>query len=116
MSRKATATREEATPAPNIGDDSGIDLSLDIINIEELQNHGINMSDIQKLKSAGIHSISVRKIRLFRKSNLIFQTVLSTTRRNMIKIKGLSEIKVEKIKEAGKKIMVGLVEKNYFQS
>ncbi len=36
--------------------------------------------------------------------------MLSTTRRNMIKIKGLSEIKVEKIKEAAKKIMnVGFV-------
>lgn len=39
-----------------------------------------------------------------------YQTVLSTTRRNMIKIKGLSEIKVEKIKEAAKKIMsIGFV-------
>lgn len=60
MSRKATATHEE-TPMPQPEDDSAIDLSADIINIEELQNHGINMSDIVKLKSAGIHSISVGK-------------------------------------------------------
>ena len=62
MSRKATANTREETPAPQPGDDSGIDLSLDIINGDELQNHGINMSDIQKLRSAGIHSISVRKL------------------------------------------------------
>lgn len=59
MSRKPTGTREE-TPAPTAADDSGIDLSADIINIDELQNHGINMSDIQKLRAAGVHSISVR--------------------------------------------------------
>lgn len=55
------------TPAPTaldgatdeVGNDSGIDLSIEIVGIEELQNHGINVSDIQKLRSAGIHSISV---------------------------------------------------------
>lgn len=58
MSRKSTAgTREEATPAPPAAEE--IDLGLDIINIDELQNHGINMSDIVKLKGSGIHSISV---------------------------------------------------------
>lgn len=43
----------------DVGNDSGIDLTLDIIGVDELQNHGINVADIQKLKSAGIHSISV---------------------------------------------------------
>lgn len=86
MSRVGT----EATPAPQEGE-----ISDEIITVEELQNHGINMSDIQKLKAAGIHSVS---------------TVLSTTRKNMIKIKGLSEVKVEKIKEVAKKLVnVGFV-------
>ncbi|KAI5954480.1 hypothetical protein KGF54_002255 [Candida jiufengensis] len=62
-----------------------------ILSIELLQDQGINASDITKLKMAGIHSIA---------------TILSTTRRNLIKIKGLSEIKVEKIKEAAGKIKV----------
>ncbi|GMG35908.1 unnamed protein product [Ambrosiozyma monospora] len=61
-----------------------------IILIDELQDHGINASDITKLKAAGVYSIS---------------TVLATTRRNLCKIRGLSETKVEKIKEAANKIM-----------
>ncbi|KAL6927011.1 Meiotic recombination protein dmc1 [Hanseniaspora valbyensis] len=69
---------------------SHTDTSRSIVAIDELQNHGINVSDISKLKSAGIFSI---------------QSVLSTTRRNLIKIKGLSEIKVDKIKEGASKII-----------
>ncbi|CEP63282.1 recombinase DMC1 LALA0_S07e06590g [Lachancea lanzarotensis] len=66
-----------------------------IINVDELQNYGINASDLQKLKGAGIYSVN---------------TVLSTTRRNLLKIKGLSEVKVEKVKEAaGKIIQVGFI-------
>lgn len=62
----------------------------DIVQIDELQNFGINAADISKLKVAGIYSVN---------------TVLSTTRRNMNKIKGLSEVKVDKIKEAASKII-----------
>lgn len=66
-----------------------------VVNVEELQNYGINVSDIQKLKSAGIFTVN---------------TVLSTTRRHLCKIKGLSEVKVEKIKEAANKIIkVGFI-------
>lgn len=61
-----------------------------VISVDELQNYGINVSDIQKLKSGGIFTIN---------------TVLSTTRRNLCKIKGLSEVKVEKIKESASKII-----------
>lgn len=68
---------------------------LNITSIDDLQAHGINAADIQKLKSTGIFTV---------------QTVLSTTRRNLTKIKGLSEIKVEKIKEAASKIItVGFI-------
>ncbi|SCV00348.1 LAME_0G09098g1_1 [Lachancea meyersii CBS 8951] len=66
-----------------------------IINVDELQSYGINASDLQKLKGAGIYSVN---------------TVLSTTRRNLLKIKGLSEVKVEKVKEAaGKIIQIGFI-------
>ncbi|GES92629.1 meiotic recombination protein DMC1/LIM15 homolog isoform X2 [Rhizophagus clarus] len=57
--------------------------------IDELQNHGINSSDIVKLKSAGI--CTVRAIHM-------------TTRRNLCKIKGLSEAKVDKLKETASKL------------
>ncbi|RXW19175.1 hypothetical protein EST38_g6676 [Candolleomyces aberdarensis] len=50
---------------------------------------GINVQDITKLKSAAI--------------NTIFGVIM-TTRRQMLKIKGMSEAKVEKIKEAAQKI------------
>ncbi|KAI6126132.1 Rad51-domain-containing protein [Pisolithus croceorrhizus] len=58
-------------------------------NIDELQQHGINMQDILKLKSAAINTVS---------------GVVMTTRRQLLKIKGMSEAKVEKIKEAAQKI------------
>ncbi|CCK71253.1 recombinase DMC1 KNAG_0G01960 [Huiozyma naganishii CBS 8797] len=66
-----------------------------VVGVEELQNYGINASDLSKLKSSGIFTVN---------------TVLSTTRRNLCKVRGLSEVKVEKIKEAAAKIVrVGFV-------
>lgn len=49
------------------------------------------MQDILKLKSASINTVS---------------GVVMTTRRQLLKIKGMSEAKVEKIKEAAQKIAV----------
>ncbi|KAF9245756.1 Rad51-domain-containing protein [Melanogaster broomeanus] len=57
-------------------------------SVDELQQHGINVQDILKLKSAAIHTVS---------------GVVMTTRRQLLKIKGMSEAKVEKIKEAAQK-------------
>ncbi|RSH81258.1 Meiotic recombination protein dmc1 [Apiotrichum porosum] len=58
--------------------------------IDELQNHGINVSDITKLKSSGIVTVL---------------GVAQTPRKNLLKIKGLSEAKVEKIKEVAAKML-----------
>ncbi|XP_064108381.1 meiotic recombination protein DMC1/LIM15 homolog [Macrobrachium nipponense] len=58
-------------------------------DIDELQAHGINAADIKKLKSAGI--CTVRGIQM-------------TTRKKMCTIKGLSEAKVDKIKEVSVKL------------
>jgi len=58
--------------------------------VDELQQHGINVQDILKLKSAAINTVS---------------GVSMTTRRQMLKIKGMSEAKVEKIKDAATKIL-----------
>lgn len=51
------------------------------------------MQDILKLKGAAINTVS---------------GVVMTTRRNLLKIKGMSEAKVEKIKEAAQKITVAV--------
>ncbi|KAJ7057224.1 hypothetical protein C8F01DRAFT_346778 [Mycena amicta] len=52
-------------------------------SIDELQQHGINVQDITKLKAAAINTVS---------------GVVMTTRRQMMKIKGMSEAKVDKVK------------------
>ncbi|KAG0060920.1 Meiotic recombination protein dmc1 [Linnemannia elongata] len=52
--------------------------------VDELQNHGINAADITKLKQAGC--------------------VQMTTKKNLCRIKGFSEAKVEKLKEAAAKL------------
>ena len=58
-------------------------------DIELLQNHGINVADIKKLKAAGI--CTVRGIQM-------------VTKKKLCNIKGLSEAKVDKMKEAVLKI------------
>ncbi|KAF8640359.1 hypothetical protein AX17_000030 [Amanita inopinata Kibby_2008] len=75
-----------APTPPTKGEDEGPFFDL----VDELQQHGINMQDILKLKAAAIHTVS---------------GVNMTTRRQMLKIKGMSEAKVEKIKEAAHRIL-----------
>ena len=58
-------------------------------DIELLQSHGINVADIKKLKTAGI--CTVRGIQM-------------VTKKKLCSIKGLSEAKVDKMKEAVMKI------------
>lgn len=60
-----------------------------ILAVDELQNCGIGAADIQKLKIAGICTI---------------KGVNMTSRRCLLKVKGLSEAKIEKIKEAAAKV------------
>ncbi|OCL09792.1 DMC1 protein, partial [Glonium stellatum] len=56
-----------------------------IVDIDAIQAHGIGAVDISKLKSNGYYTIAA---------------VHAATRRALLKIKGFSEIKVEKVKEA----------------
>ncbi|KAK4915485.1 hypothetical protein LTR28_013547, partial [Elasticomyces elasticus] len=56
-----------------------------IVDIDEIQAHGVNAADITKLKSNGFYTVA---------------SVTAATRKILLKIKGFSEIKVEKIKEA----------------
>eukprot|EP01036_Dinobryon_divergens_P028595 gene28595-37564_t len=57
--------------------------------VEDLQSCGINVSDIKKLQEAGLHTVG---------------SVLQVSTRDLIAIKGLTEAKVEKIKEAARKL------------
>uniref|UniRef100_A0A8C7ZN18 Meiotic recombination protein n=1 Tax=Oryzias sinensis TaxID=183150 RepID=A0A8C7ZN18_9TELE len=59
-------------------------------DIDLLQKHGINMADIKKLKLVGICTV---------------KGIQMTTRKALCNIKGLSEAKVEKIKEAAGKVL-----------
>uniref|UniRef100_A0A4X2K1U5 DNA meiotic recombinase 1 n=1 Tax=Vombatus ursinus TaxID=29139 RepID=A0A4X2K1U5_VOMUR len=59
-------------------------------DIDLLQKHGINVADIKKMKSAGICTV---------------KGIQMTTRRALCNIKGLSEAKVDKIKEAANKLI-----------
>jgi hypothetical protein len=95
-------------PSSVASDDSGIDVSeescsllLDvtdplrkdgfIVDIDAIQAHGIGAVDIAKLKANGYYTIA---------------SVHSATRRNLLKIKGFSEIKVDKVKDAITKCQV----------
>ncbi|XP_067120095.1 meiotic recombination protein DMC1/LIM15 homolog [Centruroides vittatus] len=58
-------------------------------DVDILQNHGINVADIKKLKSSGVCTI---------------KGIQMNTKKRLTSIKGLSEAKVEKIKEIVSKI------------
>ncbi|KAI7891818.1 meiotic recombinase Dmc1 [Mucor mucedo] len=76
LNNEMPSTLEEATD----GNDE-----LFYTEVDELQMHGIGVADITKLKSAGV--CTVRGVQMM-------------TKKNLLKIKGLSETKVDKIKEA----------------
>ncbi|KAJ3721644.1 Rad51-domain-containing protein [Lentinula raphanica] len=84
-SQNSAIPSRAATPE-DIGDAAGLipyHQGPGFDTVDELQQHGINMQDILKLKAAAINTVS---------------GVNMTTRRQMLKIKGMSEAKVEKIK------------------
>lgn len=58
-------------------------------DIDLLQNHGINVADIKKLKQAGICTV---------------KGIQMTTKKKLCAVKGISEAKMEKIKEAANKL------------
>lgn len=62
-----------------------------LVGIEDLQNYGIGMGDILKLKQVGICTM---------------KGLLMVTKKNLAKIKGLSEMKVEKMKDAANKALL----------
>ncbi|KAI7854127.1 meiotic recombination protein dmc1 [Circinella umbellata] len=63
-------------------------------SIDELQAHGIGMADINKLKGAGVCTVRGAQMMI---------------KKNLLKIKGLSETKVDKIKDAASKTQVKII-------
>ncbi|KAK5113954.1 hypothetical protein LTR62_003077 [Meristemomyces frigidus] len=74
-------------PSSDAGSDDG-EYENFIVDIDVLANHGINQADILKLKGAGIHTIA---------------SLQNTMTKHLLKIKGFSEVKVDKVKDASKK-------------
>ncbi|KAL3494295.1 Rad51-domain-containing protein [Aspergillus germanicus] len=70
-------------PASEASDDFGDDDF--IVDIDSIQAYGIGAADITKLKANGFYTIA---------------SIHGATRKTLLKIKGFSEIKVEKVKEA----------------
>ena len=60
------------------------------MHIERLQDVGINAADIKKLSEAGFKTV---------------ESVAFTSKKTLLAIKGLTENKIEKILEAGLKIL-----------
>ena len=61
----------------------------DFVEIDKLQDGGINAADLKKLKEAGLHSA---------------MSVIYTTRKDLCNIRGMSDTKVDKIQEAARKM------------
>ena len=57
--------------------------------VDDLQSLGINVSDIKKLQDAGMVTVG---------------SVLQCSMRDLVSIKGLTEAKIEKIREAARKL------------
>lgn len=70
----------------------------EFIELDKLAECGINVADINKLKSSGITSV---------KSVIMFPSILRsrTHSKALLKIKGLSEAKVDKIKDAASRLL-----------
>jgi hypothetical protein len=103
-----TSLASNMAPSSVASDDSGNDVTCSfhrlclnstdtlqkdgfIVDIDAIQAHGIGAVDIAKLKANGYYTIA---------------SVHAATRRNLLKIKGFSEIKVDKVKDAIAKCQV----------
>ncbi|KAL7418059.1 Rad51-domain-containing protein [Mrakia frigida] len=73
-----------------MSDNEEDDAPLYFAHIDDMMAHGIGAVDIAKLKAFGLTTV---------------QSVAMTSRRNMLKIKGLSEAKIEKLKETAAKLL-----------
>lgn len=61
----------------------------DFLEVEKLQEAGLNAADLKKLKESGFHTVT---------------SVLYSMKKDLVAVKGLSDQKVEKIQEAARKL------------
>jgi hypothetical protein len=66
------------------------EVNVSYTNLEILQEHGISMNDIQKLNTAGFYTI---------------ESIAHATIRKLTDVKGISEAKVQKLKELVKSMV-----------
>ncbi|THC98737.1 hypothetical protein EYZ11_001800 [Aspergillus tanneri] len=78
-------------PGSDTSDEFNDDGDAFIVDVDSIQAHGIGAADITKLKANGFYTVT---------------SVHGATRKTLLKIKGFSEVKVEKIKEAVNKCLV----------
>jgi meiotic recombination protein DMC1 len=64
------------------------EMSLEFKSIDCLHEYGVNVADITKLKGAGICTV---------------KGLLMVTRKELLNIKGISDVKIEKMIEAANK-------------
>jgi len=64
------------------------EMNLDFKSIDGLQEYGVNAADINKLKGAGICTV---------------KGLLMVTRKELLNIKGISDMKIDKMIEAANK-------------
>jgi meiotic recombination protein DMC1 len=84
---RSVASNQE--DAPNITDEEMLAFADEFVDVDKLQDGGINVADLRKLKEAGLHSA---------------MSVIYTTKKDLCNIRGLSDAKVEKIQEAARKL------------
>ncbi|CAF9929622.1 Meiotic recombination protein dmc1 [Imshaugia aleurites] len=75
-----------------------------IVDIDGIQAHGVGAADITKLKANGYYTVAVGISDASSSQRPKFsdtsKSVHAATRKTLLKVKGFSEVKVEKIKEA----------------
>ncbi|GAB7366396.1 hypothetical protein MBLNU230_g8193t1 [Neophaeotheca triangularis] len=74
----------------SVASSDGEEENANIVDIDDIQAHGIGAADIAKIKLAGYHTV---------------MSVSAATTRTLCKIRGLSDVKVDKIKEAVRKCL-----------
>ena len=68
--------------------DEDQEINLEFKSIDGLQDYGVNAADINKLKGAGICTV---------------KGLLMVTRKELLNIKGISDVKIDKMIEAANK-------------
>jgi len=84
--------------------------SLEFLPMPGSHATGVGAADITKLKANGYYTVAVSSFISGPLKNCVFdshkQSVYGATRKTLLKVKGFSEVKVEKIKEAIAKCLV----------